>query len=121
MPARKRLTHLDASNHVQMVDVGDKAVTDRSASAQAIVTLPAACRAVLAAGGATRKGNVFEVARLAGIMAAKRTSELIPLCHQIPLAGVSVELRLNGKRLLCEAGGCSGRPKPAHVGVRKIV
>ncbi len=100
MPARKRLTHLNASNQVHMVDVGDKAVTERSASAQAIVMLPAACCAVLAAGGATRKGNVFEVARLAGIMAAKRTSDLIPLCHQIPLAGVSVELVLKGKSLL---------------------
>jgi cyclic pyranopterin monophosphate synthase len=99
MPARKRLTHLNASNQVQMVDVGDKAVTERSASAQAIVILPTACCAVLASGGATRKGNVFEVARLAGIMAAKRTSDLIPLCHQIPLAGVSVELVLKGKRL----------------------
>jgi cyclic pyranopterin phosphate synthase len=96
MPARKQLSHLNASNQVQMVDVGDKAVTERSASAQAIVMLPAACCAVLAAGGATRKGNVFEVARLAGIMAAKRTSDLIPLCHQIPLAGVSVELVLKG-------------------------
>ena len=103
MPARKRLTHLNASNHVQMVDVGDKSVTERYASAQAIVILPAACRAVLAAGGATRKGNVFEVARLAGIMAAKRTSELIPLCHQIPLAGISVELMLKGKRLFITA------------------
>jgi cyclic pyranopterin monophosphate synthase len=100
MPARKQLTHLNASNQVQMVDVGDKAVTERSASAQAIVMLPAACCAVLTAGGVTRKGNVFEVARLAGIMAAKRTSDLIPLCHQIPLAGVSVELVLKGKRLL---------------------
>ena len=100
MPARKQLTHLNASNQVHMVDVGDKAVTERSASAQAIVILPTTCCAVLAAGGATRKGNVFEVARLAGIMAAKRTSELIPLCHQIPLAGVSVELVLKGKRLL---------------------
>jgi cyclic pyranopterin monophosphate synthase len=100
MPARKQLSHLNASNQVQMVDVGDKAVTERSASAQAIVILPTTCCAVLAAGGATRKGNVFEVARLAGIMAAKRTSELIPLCHQIPLAGVSVELVLKGKRLL---------------------
>lgn len=100
MPTRKRLTHLDASNHVHMVDVGNKAVTERSATAQAIVLLPTSCVKVLAAGGATRKGNVFEVARLAGIMAAKRTSDLIPLCHQIPLAGVAVELVLKGKRLV---------------------
>ncbi|HEX3133548.1 MAG TPA: cyclic pyranopterin monophosphate synthase MoaC [Planctomycetota bacterium] len=96
----KRLSHLDAQNHVHMVDVGDKAVTERSASAQAVIILPRTCIAVLAAGGATRKGNVFEVARLAGIMAAKRTSDLIPLCHQIPLTGVAVELVLTGKQLM---------------------
>lgn len=96
----RRLSHLDADNRVRMVDVGDKAVTERSASARAIVTLPRTCAAVLKTGGATRKGNVFEVARLAGIMAAKRTSDLIPLCHQIPLSGVSVDLVLTGKRLV---------------------
>jgi cyclic pyranopterin phosphate synthase len=93
-----------------MVDVGDKAVTERTASARAIVTLPRACVAVLKAGGATRKGNVFEVARLAGIMAAKRTSDLIPLCHQIPLAGVTVELVLNGARLVITTSArCRGQ------------
>src|ERR1043165_3816338 len=96
----RRLSHLDADNRVRMVDVGDKAVSERSASARAVVTLPRACLAVLKAGGATRKGNVFEVARLAGIMAAKRTSDLIPLCHQIPLAGVTVDLVLRGTRLV---------------------
>lgn len=110
MPRPERLSHLDTDNHVRMVDVGDKAVTTRSASARALVTLPRACVAVLKAGGATRKGNVFEVARLAGIMAAKRTSDLIPLCHQIPLSGVSVELALTGKRLvITTTARCSGQ------------
>ncbi len=110
MPTRPRLTHLDDAGQVRMVDVGDKAVTARSASAQAIVHLPAVCVAVLRAGGTTRKGNVFEVARLAGIMAAKRTSDLIPLCHQIPLSGVAVELVLTGRRLVITATArCHGQ------------
>ena len=110
MTKKRQLSHLDANHHVHMVDVGDKAVTERSASAQAIVTLPRACVTVLAAGGATRKGNVFEVARVAGIMAAKRTSDLIPLCHQIPLAGVAVELVLTGKRLVITTSArCRGQ------------
>ncbi len=105
-----QLTHLNASNQVRMVDVGDKAVTERSASARAVVTLPIACAAVLKAGGATRKGNVFEVARLAGIMAAKRTSDLIPLCHQIPLSGVQIEIKLTGKRVIIASNvRCSGQ------------
>jgi cyclic pyranopterin monophosphate synthase len=106
----RRLSHLDADNRVRMVDVGDKAATERSASARAIVTLPHACVAVLKAGGTTRKGNVFEVARLAGIMAAKRTSDLIPLCHQIPLSGVSVDLVLSGMRLIITTSArCHGQ------------
>jgi cyclic pyranopterin phosphate synthase len=96
----QRLTHLDASNRVTMVDVSAKVASTRQASARAVVTLPTACMTVLKAGGATRKGNVFEVARLAGIMAAKRTSDLIPLCHQIPLSAVSIEIKLAGKRVV---------------------
>jgi cyclic pyranopterin phosphate synthase len=106
----KKLTHLDPSGNVRMVDVGAKPVTARSATARSIVRLPEPCRAVLAAGGDTRKGNVFQVARLAGIMAAKRTSDLIPLCHQVPLDGVDVELRLAGDELAIEATArCSAR------------
>ena len=93
------LSHLDARGDVHMVDVGDKATTRREATARAVVVLPPACVAVLAAGGDTRKGNVLQIARIAGIQAAKRTSELIPLCHQIPLSGVDVDLTLQGDRL----------------------
>ena len=94
------LTHLDAKGDLHMVDVGDKAITARSATAEAVVRLPQACREVLAAGGDTRKGNVLQCARLAGIMAAKQTSTLIPLCHQLPLDQVAVEFDLHDDQLL---------------------
>lgn len=100
---RRTLTHLDARGDVRMVDVGAKRVTMRVAGARAVVALPEPCRRVLAEGGDTRKGNVFQVARLAGIMAAKRTSDLIPLCHQVPLSGVDVGLQLDGARLVITA------------------
>jgi cyclic pyranopterin phosphate synthase len=107
---RRRLTHLDARGDVRMVDVGAKRVSRRVAGARAVVIMPEACRRVLAGGGDTRKGNVLQVARLAGIMAAKRTSDLIPLCHQVPLSGVDVDLRLDGARLVITSEArCSGR------------
>jgi cyclic pyranopterin monophosphate synthase len=99
----RTLTHLDRRGAATMVDVGAKAVTERSAIARATVLLPAACRKILAAGGDTKKGNVFAVARLAGIAAAKRTDELIPLCHQIPLDSVALELSLNKNRVIVDA------------------
>jgi cyclic pyranopterin monophosphate synthase len=89
----KRLSHLDAQGAVRMVDVGGKRVTSRSARARALVRLPPECVAVMAAGGRSHKGNVFQVARLAGIMAAKRTSDFVPLCHPLELDGVDVGLR----------------------------
>ena len=85
-------------------------MTARSASARSVVLLPEPCRAVLAAGGDTRKGNVLTVARLAGIMAAKRTADLIPLCHSLPLDGVDVDLVLAGAELTITAAvRCTGR------------
>ena len=81
-----KLTHLDRSNRPTMVDVGDKAVTRREASAEAWVTLPpAVSRALRASGHRTRKGPVFDTAIIAGVQAAKRTHELIPFCHPLPL------------------------------------
>jgi len=75
-----------------------------------MVLLPEPCRAALAAGGDTRKGNVLTVARLAGIMAAKRTAELIPLCHALPLDAVEVDLVLAGAELTITAHvRCTGR------------
>ena len=94
------LSHLDARGDVRMVDVTAKASTRRSASARSVVRLPPAAVAVLAAGGDTRKGNVLQIARIAGIQAAKRTSELIPLCHQIPLTGVEITLELHDDQLV---------------------
>ena len=105
-----RLSHLDAQGDPRMVDVGAKPITSRSASARSVVQLPEPCRAALAAGGDTRKGNVLTVARLAGIMAAKRTADLIPLCHPLPLDGVDVDLTLTGADLVITATvRCTGR------------
>ena len=104
------LTHLDAHGAPRMVDVSAKAITARSASARSVVLLPEPCRAALAAGGDTRKGNVLAVARLAGIMAAKRTADLIPLCHPLPLDAVEVDLLLAGSELTITATvRCTGR------------
>lgn len=83
------LSHFDPSGASRMVDVGDKAVTDRVARASGLVRmLPATQQRIRDRGFA--KGDVLEVARLAGIMAAKRTSDLIPLCHPLPLDGVTL-------------------------------
>src|SRR6187402_1937926 len=91
MPRRARLSHLDAAGRARMVDVGDKPVTTRLAVAGASVRMrPATLRMI--ATGALPKGDVLAVARLAGIMAAKRTSELIPLCHPLQLSHVDVQL-----------------------------
>jgi cyclic pyranopterin phosphate synthase len=90
-PLRK-LTHLDQRGRVRMVDVGAKPVTRREAVARAAVRMePATLAAIM--GGTLKKGEALAAARLAGIMAAKRTHELIPLCHQIPLEVVEVDFR----------------------------
>ncbi|MFM8337208.1 MAG: cyclic pyranopterin monophosphate synthase MoaC, partial [Opitutaceae bacterium] len=79
-------SHLDAKNQPAMVDVGDKAVTRRTAHAMAVVTLPGELAALLRDGEiATKKGPLFQTAIIAGVMGAKRTSDLIPLCHPLPL------------------------------------
>src|ERR1700743_1317932 len=84
------LTHLDADGRAQMVDVSAKPATDRRARARAVVHVsPDTARVVLA--GDAPKGDVIGVARIAGIQAAKRTSELIPLCHPVALSFVGVE------------------------------
>jgi cyclic pyranopterin phosphate synthase len=85
------LTHFDAGGRAVMVDVSDKPITDRTATACASVHMQAATLALIARGDA-KKGDVLGVARLAGIMAAKRTAELIPLCHPLPLSSVTLEL-----------------------------
>jgi cyclic pyranopterin phosphate synthase len=85
------LTHYDRAGAATMVDVSAKAPTSRSATARAYVAMPAEAMAALPQ---NKKGDPLEVARIAGIAAAKKTSELIPLCHQIPLSHVAVEFRL---------------------------
>lgn len=84
-------THFDATGNAVMVDVSAKPVTDRTATARARVVMRPETLAMIQAGSA-KKGDVLGVARLAGIMAAKRTSDLIPLCHPLPIAAVTVEL-----------------------------
>ena len=85
------LTHLDASGAANMVDVADKAVTDRVAVAEGAVRMQQATLDLILSGNA-KKGDVIGTARLAGIMAAKRTHELIPLCHALLLSKVAVEI-----------------------------
>ena len=87
----KKLTHVGARGEARMVDVGDKNITAREAVAESTVVMqPETLRLLME--GAAKKGDVFAAARIAGVMAAKRTSELIPLCHPLQLTGVTVEL-----------------------------
>lgn len=100
------LTHLDTAGRARMVDVGAKAVTARRAVAEGRVMMSAEAFAVVQSVSAA-KGDVVAVAELAGVMGAKRTSDLIPLCHPVPLDRVSVTVELNdswpGVRVVAEA------------------
>src|SRR6185503_1151992 len=88
-----KLTHLDARNRPTMVDVGAKTATSRQAAAEATVKLPAAVARELArTGHRTKKGPVFDTAIVAGVMAAKKTHEIIPFCHPLPLERCSVDI-----------------------------
>lgn len=89
----KRLTHVGADGAARMVDVGGKPVTERVAVAEGWVFVSAALARAIR-GNALKKGNLLEVARLAGVLAAKRTDELIPLCHSLALDGVDVDVEL---------------------------
>lgn len=92
MPAPKKLSHADRRGKIRMVDVGDKPDTDREAVAGAEIRVSkAALKAVRT--GAVKKGDPLQIARTAGIMAAKRTSELIPLCHPLALSLVDVDMK----------------------------
>ena len=90
-----QLTHFDAEGRAAMVDVSAKPETAREATARVRVAMEAATASLIASGGAA-KGDVLGVARLAGIMAAKRTADLIPLCHPLPLSAVSLDLAVEG-------------------------
>jgi cyclic pyranopterin monophosphate synthase len=84
-------SHFDAAGQAWMVDVGAKPVTERTATARVRVAMLPATAALIRSGGA-KKGDVLAVARIAGIMAAKRTADLIPLCHPLPISGVTLDL-----------------------------
>ncbi len=89
-----KLTHLDPEGNAHMVDVGDKAITQRIAVARGTISMAPETLALIARGG-HKKGDVLSVARIAGIQAAKQTSQLIPLCHPLMLNKVGVELELD--------------------------
>lgn len=106
-------THLDSAGNAQMVDVSDKAVTTREARAEAFVSMQPETLALIESGG-HKKGDVLGVARIAGIQAAKQTSNLIPLCHPLMLTKVSVDLEPDRQRggvvihSLCRLDGKTG-------------
>jgi len=103
--SRQKLTHLDAANRPTMVDVGGKSVTRREARAEAMVKLPpAVARELTRTGHRTKKGPVFDTAIIAGVLAAKRTHELIPFCHPLPLSSVKIAVAKarGGLRVTCE-------------------
>ena len=117
-----KLSHFDASGSAVMVDVSEKTVTFREATAHGIITMNAEAFAAVES-GTVKKGDVLGVARIAGIMATKRTSELIPLCHPLPLTKVSVDFRLLPERQAVEAlctvktAGVTGVEMEALTGV----
>ncbi len=102
-----KLSHYDDQGQARMVDVSSKIDTRRTARAHAFVRMNAA---VMAALPANPKGNPLETARIAGIMAAKKTSELIPMCHQLPLSHVSIDIAVqaDGVRIVAEARTTAG-------------
>jgi cyclic pyranopterin monophosphate synthase len=91
------LTHLDASGRARMVDVSDKDVTRREATARAVVRMQVATARLIASGGVA-KGDVLAVAQVAGVMAAKKTSDVIPMCHPLPISGVDMQFELDAQR-----------------------
>jgi cyclic pyranopterin phosphate synthase len=95
------LTHLDESGRARMVDVSDKDVTRREATARAVVSMRPETARLIASGGVA-KGDVLAVAQVAGVMAAKRTSDLIPMCHPLPISGVDMAFDLDVERARLE-------------------
>jgi cyclic pyranopterin phosphate synthase len=102
MKQRRRLTHVDARGRVRMVDVGEKPVTVREAVARGVIRMSAAARRSIRS-GAVAKGDPLQAARIAGILAAKRTADLVPLCHPLPLTSIDVDLSPNRQGYLIEA------------------
>jgi len=98
----RRLSHVDASGAARMVDVSDKPVTVRTATARGRIWISRSAMRLVRA-GRLKKGGVTEVARLAGVMAAKRTADAIPLCHPLPIGGIDVELEPRADGFAIEA------------------
>ncbi len=106
---QNRLSHIAPDGGARMVDIGAKPITRRTAIAEGYVRVSPELAAAIRGGGA-RKGPVLETARLAGIQAAKRTDELIPLCHSLPLDSVDIAAELIGDRVrLVATAECTGR------------
>jgi cyclic pyranopterin phosphate synthase len=97
-----KLTHVDEHGNARMVDVGGKDVVRREAVAEGFIRLSEEARRAIVERTA-KKGDVLGVAQIAGIQAAKRTAEWIPLCHPLPLTGIDVRLDVDGERVRCEA------------------
>jgi cyclic pyranopterin phosphate synthase len=97
-----RLTHLDEDGAAHMVDVSAKNVTTRQAIASGRITMSAEAREAIAQ-GLVKKGDVLAVARVAGIMGAKKTSDLIPLCHPLPLSSVAIDLQVDDQGVIATA------------------
>ncbi len=108
---KQTLTHFDSAGRARMVDIADKAVTHRTATASGTIRMKAETLA-LVRDGTAKKGDVIGVARVAAIQGAKRTADLIPLCHPIPITRVSVEFEIDepGNAVRCTATvECDGR------------
>lgn len=108
-PHERTLSHVDADGKASMVDVGGKPITERSATAEGLVRINAELERAIRT-NSLAKGDLLAVARLAGIMAAKRTDELIPLCHALPLDQIHVDLSLEpGQVRITATARCHGR------------
>ncbi len=102
MSTKNKLTHIDASGQPQMVNISDKIVTKRTARAQAVISLPPEVQNALKDGEInSKKGPVFQTAIIAGTQAVKRTDELIPFCHALPIEGIDFETDIgNGEAII---------------------
>ena len=101
--SKNEFTHLSVNDKPRMVDISEKSVTERKAVAVARVHLGAELAALLKDTGSTKKGPVLQTAVIGGIQGAKRTSELIPMCHPLPLSGVNVDIELKGEYAFIQA------------------
>jgi len=102
MASKSRLSHVDARGRMKMVDVGSKTATAREAIAHGTISMSREARAAVQR-GAVKKGDPLQAARLAGIMAAKQTAALIPLCHPLPLSSIEVDLKATSRGYSIEA------------------